>query len=322
MKLLIGFKPDFYSGAGVFERLGECDFVRYDRQYLENKLCDYDVLVPHLFENIDSQLISKARRLKIVATPTTGTDHIGVETLHKNGIKLITLNEVPEFINEISSTAELSWLLIMACVRKFPQVLNRVKIEKSWVNTDLRGRELSGKTIGIIGYGRLGKMVARYAQAFNMRVLINDNDSRIIVPDNIERVALGDLFQRSDIISLHVKLNNTSRKLINLEAISLMKDGVIIVNTARGEVIDSEAAIAGLDSGKIGALGIDVCCHEYQSARLPEDPLVTRMLRDDRIMVTPHIGGSTYDAHAKVFGKIAELIALYLESVGEAPKKG
>jgi phosphoglycerate dehydrogenase-like enzyme len=91
-----------------------------------------------------------------------------------------------------------------------------------------------------------------------------------------------------------------------------MKDGVVIVNTARGGMIDSEAILEGLDSGKISAIGLDVCNEEYESAQLPKDPLVERSFGDNRVVITPHAGGSTYDAHGKVFGKVAELIENYL----------
>ena len=92
-----------------------------------------------------------------------------------------------------------------------------------------------------------------------------------------------------------------------------MKKGVIIVNTARGGIINSKAILDGIDEEKIGAIGLDVCNHEYQSSQLPKDPLVNRSFSDNRIIITPHAGGSTIDAHAKVFGKTAEFIKSYLE---------
>jgi D-3-phosphoglycerate dehydrogenase len=309
MKLLVGFHPDDYPGVRAFERLGACTFLRYDRAYLEANLDGYDVLVPHLFERIDRSLIDGAPSLKIIATPSTGTNHLDLEALDRAGVWVVTLHDDRAFIDEISSTAEMTWLLILACARKLPQLMHRVDIEESWVNTDIRGMELSGKTVGIVGYGRLGKIVARYAQAFRMTVLVHDTDTgQTAGTDTMESVDLNVLLGSSDVISIHTTLNETSRNLIDAQAVALMKPGVILVNTARGEVLESAAVLEGLKNGTIEAVGLDVLNGEFESTELPADPLVAASANDPRIILTPHVGGSTHEAHAKVFGKVAELI--------------
>ena len=293
--------------------MGDCTFIRYDRDYLLKNIDKFDMFVPHLFEEVDAEVISKAKNLKILATPSTGRDHIDIESIEKAGIHFISLNDDRSFINEITSTAEMNWLLILSCMRNLRYLMERVQVDKSWINTDIRGFELNNKTLGVIGYGRLGKMVARYGQCFGMRVLAYDIDETmydsVIEPADLEK-----LYRESDVISLNTKLNPTSANMINADAVAAMKDGVVIVNTARGGMIDSDVIMEGLDTGKIAAIGLDVCNDEYESAQLPKDPLVERSFTDKRIVITPHAGGSTHDAHGKVFGKVAELIGNYLKS--------
>ncbi len=310
-KILVGFIPEEYAGVDVFRTLGAVTYHRYDRAWLEEHIKEFDVIVPHLFIRIDRPLLERAQRLKTIATPSTGTDHLDLPAIRDSGIRLVSLNDDRDFIDTISSTAELAWLLVLACARRLPELLARVQSEGSWVNTDVRGAELFDKTIGIIGYGRLGRKVSRYADAFGMRVLATDSDSGAFSSKQkwVQPVSLERVLQESDVISVHVKLNDTSAGMIGAEEISRMKRGVILVNTARGEVLDSAALLGGLESGVIGALGLDVLNNEYQSTRLPDDPLIRAAQTDSRIIITPHAGGSTYDAHAKVFRKTAELIS-------------
>ncbi len=314
-KVLVGFLPDDYHGVEAFEEIGEVTYRRYTKEWLESNISRFHIIVPHLFEHISAELIEAASNLEIMATPSTGSDHIDTNALARHGITFVSLNDDRQFIDEISSTAELSWMLTLACARRLPELLGRVTKEQSWVNTDIRGMELRDKTIGIIGYGRLGKKVACYANAFRMRVLTYDIDPEVMnaVPEDVEAVGLNELLSMSDIVSLHPKLNETSLRMIAHEQIDLMKDGVIIVNTARGAVLDSQAALHGLQTGKVAALGLDVLDNEYQSARLPDDPLIDAARNDARIIITPHAGGSTLDAHAKVFRRIAGLVSERLQ---------
>ena len=309
--VLVGFLPEEYAGVEVLRALGAVTYYRYDRAWLEEHIQEFDIIVPHLFIRIDRPILERARRLKTIATPSTGTDHLDLPAMRDCGIRLVSLNDDRSFIDTISSTAELSWLLVLACARRLTELLARVRDEGSWVNTDIRGAELFGKTIGIIGYGRLGRKVSRYAEAFGMRVLATDTDPSAFSSkqDWVQPVSLERVLQESDVISVHVKLNNTSTGLIGADEARRMKRGVILVNTARGEVLDSVALLDALESGTIGALGLDVLNNEYQSTRLPDDPLVRAAQIDPRIIITPHAGGSTHDAHSKVFRKIADLLS-------------
>ena len=307
MKILVGFDPNKYPGVECFERLGSCDFVRYDYKFLRDNIHRYEIIIPHLFEKLDQEILESATNIKIVATPSTGRDHIDVEFLKKKGCEFISLNDCPECIREISSTAELAWLLLQSVSRNINSSIKRVVQEKSWVNTDIRGYQLRGKTIGIIGYGRLGKFMAQYASAFGMRVLAYDINE-YAYDENCRPVSLEQLLNESDFISLHAKLNAFNHHLIGEREVRQMKKGVYIINTARGELLDSGAVLQGIVGGKVRGVGLDVVSNEYMSMSLPDDPLVRFSLTDDRVLITPHIGGSTYEAHSVVFEALAEVI--------------
>jgi D-3-phosphoglycerate dehydrogenase / 2-oxoglutarate reductase len=313
MKILVGFEKKDYPSVRCFEDIGECDFVRYDYYFLENNIHKYDIIVPHLFEYLDDKILMQATNLKILATPSTGKNHLDLKTLVKKDVKFISLNDSPNFINQITSTSELAWLLILACSRNILEANKRVHVDKSWINTDIRGIQLRGKTLGVIGYGRLGKFLARYANAFEMNVLAYDVDVSKY-DQYCNGVSLNDLYSTADIISLHVKLNSDNHNMIGTEEISKFKPGTILVNTARGELVDSNAILKGFEDGNIASVGLDVLPQEYAGTQLPNDPLIHEAKKNKRIIITPHIGGSTMEAHNIVFDVTKNLILDYSEN--------
>ena len=313
MKILVGFSLEEYPQVKCFEELGQCEFVRYDRKFLKKRINEFDMIVPHLFERLDDSTLSLATKLKIVSTPSTGTDHLDLKYLSQKGIPVTCLSDDPVFIDTVTSTAEMAWLLILACARKFQHLTARVSVERSWINSDIRGFELQSKTLGIIGFGRLGKKVANYGEAFGMNLLIHDSDPGRFTNTRYKQTALSRIFERSDFISLHVKLNETSKNMIDANALAKMKTGVIIVNTARGEVINSVDLLAAIQSGRVAAAGLDVLPNEFESGLLPSDPLLEAATVNPNIIITPHAGGSTHDAHDKVFKKVLNQIIQKLE---------
>ena len=149
--------------------------------------------------------------------------------------------------------------------------------DNSWKNNDLRGFQLKNKTLGIIGFGRLGKLVYRYAKAFDVKTLVYDIDQSKVEQIN-DSVDLETLYKKSDIISLHPKLNKSSYEMINKDSLELMKDGVNIVNTSRGDVINSFDLIDALSSGKVSFAALDVLKNEFHSGKLPDDPLINLLM--------------------------------------------
>jgi D-3-phosphoglycerate dehydrogenase len=187
--------------------------------------------------------------------------------------------------------------------------------EGVWAREVFTGRQLAGKTLGIVGVGRLGRMVAEYGKAFRMQVL--GCDPRGFQIAGVERVDFDTLIRNSDVVSVHVHLTDATRHMFSRAVFAAMKDGAILINTSRGAVIDEAAFLDALQSGKLGAAGIDVIDGEWLDD-VRRHPLVQYAQSHDNLVITPHIGGATAEsiAGARIF--IIEKLARYLTANQEA----
>ncbi|EHP70230.1 phosphoglycerate dehydrogenase-like oxidoreductase [Metallosphaera yellowstonensis MK1] len=234
---------------------------------------------------LDKEIIAAAKKLRLIARTGSGVDktRIDLEEAKKKGI-IITYNPG---LNS-PSVSELTFLLIQAIYRKLFKVTQLVKEGRWNEGVNLPGMELSGKTLGIVGLGNIGRRVARIGTAYEMRVLGYDPYVRDKI-QGIEIVELEDLLRESDIITLHVPLTEETRGLIDRKRLSLVKDGAVLINASRGEIVDEGALVDALRSGKLMGAGLDVLNVEPPS---PDNPL----LQMENVIITPHIGGTTIEA--------------------------
>lgn len=252
---------------------------------------------------IDRNMIEGAPELRVVATATTGADHIDRQALQDRGIPLLTLKGQTEVLGNLTPAAELSWLLLMACARHLRGATDHV-LEGGWNRTDFPGTMLRGRTIGIIGCGRIGGWMARYAQAFGMHILGYDPFLKEW-PPHIERTPLDDLLVRSDFVTLHVNLSDETRGMLDRSKFERMKPGCVFVNTSRGDLTDEDALLDGLRSGRIAAAGLDVLMGEPE---VENHPLRLYAVNHPNLLITPHIGGFSLDAVRVVVRFSAERI--------------
>ncbi len=297
-------------------KVAEVDQLPIDRELILERIGEYDAYYGHVCIRIDREFIDRAKRLKVVAAPSTGTDHIDVKLLKERGITLLALTCEYDLLDTFTATAECAWGLLIACTRRIPTSVETVR-RGLWPreaffgeNFESLGRQLSGKTLGVLGVGRLGKMVVEYGKAFRMRVLGCDPKSFAI--EGVERVDFDTLLRESDVISIHVHLNDETRGLISRAAFDGMKDGVVLINTSRGALIDEEAFLENLESGKVAAAGLDVIDGEWME-NVGRHPLVQYAQKHDNLLITSHIGGATYESivDARVF--LAKRLAEYIE---------
>lgn len=278
----------------VREYLGEDYYVN-----LALEEDDVDKIIPTCEVVLDAYMrirfpedrILKAKKLKLFVTATTGADHIDAEVLFKNNIPLLTLRDQKEVIRDITPAAEHSWLLLMACARQLRAAVGGV-IEGEWDRNKYPGIMLKGKVLGIIGCGRIGTWMSRYACAFGMKCLAYDPYIEDL-PINVEKADLITLLSQSDFISIHVPLNEETRMLIDENAFRFIKHGSVLINTSRGEVIDELELLRALRQGKILAAGLDVLAGEPSIAK---NPLLEYAKTHDKLVITPHIGGYSPDA--------------------------
>ncbi|MCX6983298.1 MAG: hydroxyacid dehydrogenase [Lentisphaerae bacterium] len=264
-----------------------------DRKEIKDSIRDFDACLTSLKIVLDKEILGEAVNLKVIATASTGTDHIDVEYAKKRGIEIISLKNDIKFLGGITSTAELAWGLLLAVVRKIPWSFDAAK-EGIWARDLFRGNQLSGKTLGIIGYGRLGRIVAQYGGAFRMNVIACD--VKDVSPEaHVKMVSMDDLLKASDVISIHLHLTPENRGLVNEDSFSKMKPGAILINTSRGAIVDEKAFLDALEKGRLSAAGVDVINGEW-SEKLREHPLVRYANTHENLVITPHLGGVTFEA--------------------------
>ena len=270
-----------------------------------------DILWIRLRHYISARVLDAAPHLKVIATPTTGLTHIDLEAAQARGIQVISLRGETDFLKEIRATAELTLALTLALLRRLPQAHFHV-IEGGWDRDLFRGRELHGKTAGIVGYGRLGRIVASYFHAFGCQVLAHDRPDWAGSPDPfVSLVPLEELLTHSDIVSLHANFQSGMRGFFSRRCFEQMKPGSWFVNTARGELVDEAALVDALESGRLGGAALDVLADEHLRAGKAH-PLVAFAATHDNLVLTPHIGGCTRESMEKTEEFLAGKVAAYL----------
>lgn len=300
-KILNTVGPKFADlGKDVLSRLGVVDYCIMTQTQLEEAVEDYDVLFVQLGLNVNKRVIDRGRKLKVIATATTGLDHIDVAYAQKKGILIVSLRGEDEFLRTIPGTAELAFGLVIALYRKIPFAFESVK-RNEWNREGYRGYNLRGKTLGILGLGRLGKMMATYGAAFGMRVIAHDPH----VAD--ARATFDELLHESDVLSVHVHLSSETENLLNRASFPKMKRGALLINTARGKIVNEKDVIESLESGALGGYGADVLSDELAfGPTFPSTPLVEYAKTHENVIIVPHIGGMTHESREATDIFIAE----------------
>lgn len=245
-----------------------------------------------LKRRVDARLLDRHPGLRWLVSPTTGLTHVDLAACRARGIEVISLRGETRFLDTISSTAELAWGLLLAAERRIPEADASVR-GGAWNRDLFPGRELRGKTLGVVGLGRLGTMVARYGQAFGMKVVYAE--PRRVSLRGATRVSLRRLCADSDVISLHVHASPETAGLLGRAEFAAMRRRPLIVNTARGELIDEKALLAALKSGRVRGAALDVLAGEHAGRRdWPKgDALFAWARRAKNVILTPHVGGLT-----------------------------
>lgn len=266
---------------------GQEELIAHLEQY------SYDAIFTRLGIYLDQSCLDSQSQLRYIVTATTGLNHIDVEYCKTRGIELLSLKGEDKFLARIKSTAEHTWLLLLSIIRNFPASYLSVK-EGNWQREPFLAEELSEKTLGIIGFGRLGKIIAQYANAFGMEVLANDIDPNKIPEDGfVKEVGLDALLSSSDIVILMVSYSPENVDLLAKREFALLKKAAYFVNTSRGEMVDEDALIEALENGTIKAAALDVMKDDSSwSSQVPSDnKLLTYSQQNTNLILTPHMGG-------------------------------
>lgn len=289
------------------------DVVVYgkDRQISKQELLKYaadaDGIISLLSDKLDREIISQLKNCKVIANYAVGYNNIDVNAAKD---KNIVVTNTPELLTD--ATAEIAMALTLACSRHITQGDKLVRENKfsGWAPELLLGIELTGKTFGIVGSGRIGTAAAIRAKAFGMKIIYfsRSKNTALEKATGAKKVSLQTLMKSSDVVSLHVPLTDKTRNLLDKEHLNLMKENAILINTARGEVLDEKELIRMLKNKRIFSAGFDVYENEPQ--------LNKELLKLKNVVLLPHIGSATFEARTKM----AELCAKNIISVLKGKK--
>jgi len=267
---------------------------------LKSIIKDYDALVIRSATKVTEDLLNAATKLKVVGRAGIGLDNVDIPAATKRGI--IVMNTPG---GNVITTAEHAIAMILSLSRNIPEGTASLKAGR-WDKKKLQGREIYNKVLGVVGFGKIGSIVADRARGLKMQVIIHDP---FVTPEQIEKagfesVSLDELYRRSDYITIHVPKLKSTIGLINKDALDQMKDGVMIVNCARGGIVDEADLYEAMQSGKVAGAALDV----FEN----EPPGVCQLFEFDNLICTPHLGASTQEAQTKVAVDVAGQIIDYL----------
>lgn len=312
---ILNLEPGRYSAEAdrVLREFAVVDEGPLTRSALLGRIGTYDAIIVRFAHRIDGEVIGAARSLRVIACAATGTDHIDVAAAKERGIAVVSLAGETAFLRQIPASAEHSWGLLLSLMRRIPWAADAAR-RGEWTRDAFRGRDLAGLTLGIVGCGRIGERVARYGLAFGMEVMAFD-PYRAELPAGVARAeTLAGLMKVADAIMVHVPLKADTVRLINAEMLSLAKSDAVLVNTARGAVIDEGALAAALSAARLGGAALDVLADEDPS-RVALNPLVGLAREVGNLIITPHIGGATLESMAATEVFIARKLKTALERV-------
>lgn len=267
----------------------------------EDELCDiigeYHALIVRSGTRVTARVMEHGTRLKVVGRAGVGIDNVAVDEATRRGILVMNTPEA-----NTTATAEHAMALLMATARNIVAAHNSLAAGR-WERSSFTGTELSGKTLGVVGFGRVGRAVASRAQAFGMSILAHDPfvSERVAKAARVELVDLEELLSASDFVTLHTSLTEETRNLINRERLALMKPTATIINAARGGLVDPEAVAKALDADRLRAMALDVFATEPPAADHP-------LINHPKVVHTPHLGASTAEAQRSVAIEIAEQV--------------
>jgi glyoxylate reductase len=266
------------------------DRVAY-REEVMDAVENADALLCLINDNVDSEIIRRAGRLKIIANYGVGYNNIDVEEASKKGI---IVTNTPGVLTD--ATADLAWGLLLAAARRIVESdkFSRAGKYKSWSPTLLLGRSVAGKTLGVIGAGRIGRAVAKRSRGFDMKVIYHSRNRNKEFENelNARWVEKEELLRRSDFVSLHVPLTDETRHMIGEREFEMMKDTAVLINTSRGPVVDEKALVHALKQGQIWAAGLDV----YER----EPDIEEGLIKLDNAVLASHIGSATIEARTSM----------------------
>lgn len=295
MITILNFEPDNFSSAAKYllQQNGLYAEASWDAFEEDTVAAQAQVIIVRFKKYLGASVLQKFTQLAIIVSATTGTDHIDTEYCNKNNIAIFCLKPYQDFLKTIPSTAEHTFGLLLSLLRNIPAAVNSVG-QGNWQRQLFWGRQLKGKKLGIVGMGRTGAFMAKYAAAFDMEVYYYDPYVTVEGNDYKKTISLAELVSLADIISLHVHLTNETVHLVNKSLQPYFNNRKYLINTSRGKIVDEQFVYSLLRAGNLAGVASDVI--ETEMTDITNSHLFKAMAEGQNVLLTPHIGGATYDA--------------------------
>lgn len=277
----------------------ELNAKKLRNKLIKNKKIDTIFCNPNRQGYILDKSILKNTSVNLINTASTGLNHINLDDCKKLKIKILSLTKDMKLINKLPSTSELAFGIMLSLLKNINSSFNDVK-KKKWDYSKHIGQEIASLTIGLIGLGRLGNYMAKFAKAFGMKIIYYDPFK---TSNKYKKVSLNKIFKTSDVISIHTHVNKNTKYLINKKILKLVKKKPIIINTSRGEIVNEKDLIWALKRKMISGYGTDVIETEFDN--IQKSPII-KNINKYNIIVTPHIGGMTRQGQLRAFSFAVE----------------
>lgn len=306
MKILV-VSPNYFPDNILSELRDVAEIVskNISHEELLNEIGDYDAVLTRVDTKFSKEILSRAKKLKVIGSATTGLDHIERFYAEKKGIHIVNLSGTHTL-----PTAEYAFSLMLSLAKKIPWAHNSLS-KGTWERHKFFGNNMEGKILGVIGFGKIGSKVGKYAKNFGMNVLVYDPYiSKSIAEDMGAKITtLDDLLKNSDFISLHAYLSPETKNIINAKAFSKMKPTAFLINVGRGELVDEDDLLDALTKKKIAGAALDVFIDEP----LPKDSELIKYAKShNNLLITPHIAASTEESVREAAKEIVHNVKEFL----------
>ncbi len=295
--------PLHAAGLEILEQAGaEIHLLtEEERPRLAELVADFDALVVRSMTTVDAPLLAAGERLKVVGRAGVGVDNVDVAAATERGILVVNAPTA-----NLMSAVEHTFALLLALARNVPAAERSLRAGE-WKRKQFQGVELDGRTLGVVGLGRIGQQVAARARAFGMKVVAYDPflDAAVAKRLDIELMEIEELLAVADVVTLHIPLTEQTRNLLSGERLAKMKPGALLINCARGGVVDEAALLEALDEGRLAGAALDVFAQE--------PPTGSPLVEHPRVVVTPHIGAQTREAQERVATETARMVLAALD---------
>jgi D-3-phosphoglycerate dehydrogenase len=287
-KKIVNLEPKLFSNKAKKILVKNFDYIECNDNLIDVKkqIKSADIIISRFKYKLDKKLLSDSKKLKYIVSATTGLDHIDLNYIRIKNIEVFSLKNQLKFLKKIKSSSEHTWALLLALLKQIPQSFEAVK-KYNWDRYSFLNTNLFKKKIGIIGLGRNGKNIYRYAKSFEMEVLTFDKKDK--------KEKLKKIFKISDIVILTIELNNNTKNIINTDLLNLVKKKFYLINTSRAEIINQKHLIAKIKKNKNFYFATDFLQFN-KKLLVPSSKKIIELTKSNQILITPHIAGASLES--------------------------